>query len=75
MLTLDQSFKEQKVTLVSFLVGLLQKGYAASRSHIATNAIKTNCPMTECISIAKELLQLPTSYSSAHNAITANSDA
>jgi len=36
--------------------------YAANRSHIATNAIKTNCPIREeCIlriKIAKELLQV-----------------
>ncbi|XP_052206322.1 tRNA (guanine(26)-N(2))-dimethyltransferase isoform X2 [Diospyros lotus] len=30
-------------------------GYAASRSHIASNAIKTNCPVAECVRIAKEL--------------------
>jgi len=47
--------------LLSFYVSILQKGYAASRSHIETNAIKTNCPMTECIKIAKELLQLQVS--------------
>lgn len=33
----------------------LQEGYAASRSHIASNAIKTNCPMAECMRIAKSL--------------------
>ncbi|KAH7548281.1 hypothetical protein ACOSQ2_032670 [Xanthoceras sorbifolium] len=32
-----------------------KEGYAASRSHIASNAIKTNCPMMDCIRIAKEL--------------------
>lgn len=35
----------------------LQEGYAVSRSHISYNALKTNCPMTECIRIAKELQQ------------------
>ena len=35
----------------------LQEGYAVSRSHISSNALKTNCTMTECIRIAKELQQ------------------
>ncbi|KAE7996502.1 hypothetical protein FH972_001217 [Carpinus fangiana] len=34
---------------------LHKEGYAASRSHIASNAIKTNCPMAECMRIAKNL--------------------
>ncbi|XP_022146818.1 tRNA (guanine(26)-N(2))-dimethyltransferase [Momordica charantia] len=34
---------------------MIKAGYAASRSHIASNAIKTNCPMAECIRIALEL--------------------
>jgi len=38
-------------------VASLQEGYAASRSHIASNAIKTNCPMAECMRIAKNLRQ------------------
>lgn len=38
------------------MISALQKeGYAASRSHIASNAIKTNCPMTTCIRIMHEL--------------------
>lgn len=37
------------------LVKLLQEGYVACRSHIASNALKTNCPMAECVRIAKEL--------------------
>uniref|UniRef100_A0A6N2KY79 tRNA (guanine(26)-N(2))-dimethyltransferase n=1 Tax=Salix viminalis TaxID=40686 RepID=A0A6N2KY79_SALVM len=36
-------------------MGHYGKGYATSRSHIALNAIKTDCPMSECIRIAKEL--------------------
>ncbi|KAH7677778.1 tRNA methyltransferase Trm1 protein [Dioscorea alata] len=41
---------------VSTMINALQKqGYAATRSHIAPNAIKTNCPMGSCIQIAKEL--------------------
>ncbi|RVX20041.1 hypothetical protein CK203_004753 [Vitis vinifera] len=38
-------------------IWLLQEGYAVSRSHIASNAIKTNCPMAVSIRIAKELQQ------------------
>ncbi|MBA0746282.1 hypothetical protein Gogos_008816 [Gossypium gossypioides] len=34
---------------------MLQEGYAASRSHIAHNAIKTDCPMAGCIRIAKKI--------------------
>lgn len=37
------------------VVKWLQEGYVASRSHIASNAVKTNCPMAECVRIAKEL--------------------
>lgn len=37
------------------LIDALQKeGHVVCRSHIASNAIKTNCPMTGCIRIAKE---------------------
>ncbi|MBA0775839.1 hypothetical protein Gotri_010938 [Gossypium trilobum] len=36
-------------------VFMLQEGYAASRSHIAHNAIKTDCPMAGCIRIAKKI--------------------
>ncbi|KAJ9175997.1 hypothetical protein P3X46_014491 [Hevea brasiliensis] len=41
--------------LKTMMTTLLEEGYAVSRSHIASNAIKTNCPMAECIRIAKEL--------------------
>lgn len=44
--------------LRTLMSAMHKKGYAASRSHIETNAIKTNCPMTECIRISKELLQV-----------------
>lgn len=36
---------------------LHEVGYVASRSHISPNAIKTNCPVTECIKIFKVLQQ------------------
>ncbi|KAK7282427.1 hypothetical protein RIF29_11179 [Crotalaria pallida] len=50
--------KTNSPPLKTLMSAMHKKGYAASRSHIETNAIKTNCPMTECISIAKELLQV-----------------
>ncbi|KAK8552640.1 hypothetical protein V6N13_121027 [Hibiscus sabdariffa] len=41
---------------ISTITSALHKeGYAASRSHIAPNAIKTDCPMAGCIRIAQEL--------------------
>ncbi|XP_015079487.1 tRNA (guanine(26)-N(2))-dimethyltransferase isoform X2 [Solanum pennellii] len=36
---------------------LHEGGYAVSRSHIAPNAIKTDCPMVECVKIVKHLQQ------------------
>nr|GMC61818.1 tRNA (guanine(26)-N(2))-dimethyltransferase [Ipomoea batatas] len=41
----------------SVMSTLHKEGYAASRSHIASNAIKTNCPMDECVRIVKEIRQ------------------
>ncbi|XP_057415684.1 tRNA (guanine(26)-N(2))-dimethyltransferase [Lotus japonicus] len=61
---LDEMASRAKINsppLKTLMSAIQQKGYAASRSHIKTNAIKTNCPMTECISIAKELLQVSVS--------------
>ncbi|XP_024315018.1 uncharacterized protein LOC100833677 isoform X2 [Brachypodium distachyon] len=41
------------------LINSLQKeGYAACRSHIGANAIKTNCPITSCIEVAREIRNL-----------------
>ncbi|KAL8144519.1 hypothetical protein V2J09_017551 [Rumex salicifolius] len=41
---------------ISTIISTLQKkGYVASRSHIEPNAIKTNCPMTKCMEVAKDL--------------------
>jgi hypothetical protein len=48
-------------------VASLQEGYAASRSHIASNAIKTNCPMAECMRIAKNLRQSSVLALNIHN--------
>lgn len=42
-------------SLKTMMSTLLKEGYAVSRSHIASNAIKTNCTMKECIRIAKEI--------------------
>lgn len=42
-------------SLVDYI--LSQEGYAVSRSHIESNALKTNCPMSECIRVAQELQQ------------------
>lgn len=44
---------------------LHEGGYAVSRSHIAPNAIKTDCPMVECVKIVKHLQQ-PAEMSSCH---------
>ncbi|KAI4306943.1 hypothetical protein L6164_030180 [Bauhinia variegata] len=44
--------------LKTLMNAIHEKGFAVSRSHISTNAIKTNCPMTQCIKISKQLLQM-----------------
>jgi hypothetical protein len=31
----------------------MQEGYAASRSHVESNAIKTNCSLGRCVQIAQ----------------------
>ncbi|CAN1858338.1 tRNA (guanine(26)-N(2))-dimethyltransferase [Linum perenne] len=45
-------------TLMSHLQSM---GYAASRTHIVSNAIKTDCTMTDFIKLAKELMSIPQS--------------
>ncbi|XP_010252087.1 PREDICTED: tRNA (guanine(26)-N(2))-dimethyltransferase [Nelumbo nucifera] len=55
---LDEIAKRAKInspSLRTMITSLRKEGYAVSRSHIASNAIKTNCPMTMCIQIAREL--------------------
>ncbi|KAJ0100955.1 hypothetical protein Patl1_06730 [Pistacia atlantica] len=47
--------KMNSPSLSAIMSAMHKEGYAASRSHIASNAIKTNCSMTQCIRIAKEL--------------------
>lgn len=57
---LDEVASRAKVNsppLRSMMSSILEEGYAVSRSHIASNAIKTNCPMSLCIQIAKNLQQ------------------
>lgn len=61
---LDEMASRAKINsppLRALMSAMHEKGYAASRSHITANAIKTNCPMTEFISIAKELLPISVS--------------
>ncbi|XP_074286445.1 uncharacterized protein LOC141611734 [Silene latifolia] len=55
---LDQIAHRAKVNSppIRNLMSVLQKeGFAVSRSHIASNAIKTNCPMTTCIKLVQDL--------------------
>ncbi|GLT38439.1 hypothetical protein SLA2020_126900 [Shorea laevis] len=55
---LDEVASRAKVNsppLRTIMSTIRKEGYVASRSHIASNAIKTNCPMAKCIQIAKEL--------------------
>ncbi|XAR66026.1 tRNA (guanine(26)-N(2))-dimethyltransferase [Bertholletia excelsa] len=47
--------KVKSPPIKTIMSNLHEEGYAVSRSHIAPNAIKTNCPMAECIRIAREL--------------------
>ncbi|RVX03023.1 tRNA (guanine(26)-N(2))-dimethyltransferase [Vitis vinifera] len=57
---LDEVASRAKINsppLRTMMSALNKEGYAVSRSHIASNAIKTNCPMAVCIRIAKELQQ------------------
>ncbi|WCJ20057.1 N2 N2-dimethylguanosine tRNA methyltransferase [Euphorbia peplus] len=42
-------------SLKNMMGALSKEGYVSARSHIANNAIKTNCPMAECIKIAKQV--------------------
>lgn len=55
---LDEVAKRAKVNsppLMKMMDIMHKEGYVASRSHIALNALKTNCPMAECMRIAREL--------------------
>ncbi|KAK9077975.1 hypothetical protein SSX86_002032 [Deinandra increscens subsp. villosa] len=55
---LDEIASRAKVNsprLLTITSVIQQEGYSVSRSHISNSAIKTNCPMSECIRIAKEI--------------------
>ncbi|KAM0013310.1 putative tRNA (guanine(26)-N(2))-dimethyltransferase [Helianthus debilis subsp. tardiflorus] len=55
---LDEIASRAKVNsprMVTLMSAIQQNGYTVSRSHISNNAIKTNCPMSECIRITKEI--------------------
>ncbi|KAI7738690.1 hypothetical protein M8C21_030792 [Ambrosia artemisiifolia] len=55
---LDEIASRAKVNsprLVTLMSAIQQNGYNVSRSHISNNAIKTNCPMSECIRITKDI--------------------
>lgn len=55
---MDEVAKRAKVNsprIKTMMSSIHQEGYVACRSHIASNALKTNCPMAECVRIAKEL--------------------
>ncbi|XP_058207365.1 tRNA (guanine(26)-N(2))-dimethyltransferase isoform X2 [Rhododendron vialii] len=55
---MDEVSKRAKVNsprIKTMMSSIHQEGYVACRSHIASNALKTNCPMAECVRIAKEL--------------------
>ncbi|XP_077236926.1 N2,N2-dimethylguanosine tRNA methyltransferase isoform X2 [Tasmannia lanceolata] len=57
---LDEVASRAKINsppLRTMISTLHNEGYVASRSHIASNAIKTNCPMAVCIQIATDLQQ------------------
>ncbi|XP_071709600.1 tRNA (guanine(26)-N(2))-dimethyltransferase-like [Rutidosis leptorrhynchoides] len=41
--------------VLTLMSAIRKEGYVVCRSHISNNAIKTNCPMSECIRIAKEI--------------------
>ncbi|CAN6565298.1 unnamed protein product [Malus baccata var. baccata] len=57
---LDEVASRAKVnspTLRAVVSALQEEGYAVSRSHIESNAIKTNCPMEDCVRIVEQLHQ------------------
>ncbi|XP_050208773.1 tRNA (guanine(26)-N(2))-dimethyltransferase [Mercurialis annua] len=55
---LDQMASRAKInspSIKTLMSTLLKEGYVASRSHIASNAIKTDCPMPVLVRLATEL--------------------
>ncbi|KAG1371479.1 putative tRNA (guanine(26)-N(2))-dimethyltransferase [Cocos nucifera] len=62
---LDEIARRAKINSppISSLISTLEKeGFAACRSHIAPNAVKTNCPMAACVRIARELRHIASKY-------------
>ncbi|KAL5203094.1 hypothetical protein ABZP36_014046 [Zizania latifolia] len=58
---LDEIASRAKVNsppLGTLINSLRKEGYAACRSHIGANAIKTNCPIGSCIEVAREIRNL-----------------
>uniref|UniRef100_A0ACD5XMW2 Uncharacterized protein n=1 Tax=Avena sativa TaxID=4498 RepID=A0ACD5XMW2_AVESA len=55
---LDTMIEESDPRLPPGYIRLDEEGYAACRSHIGANAIKTNCPINSCIAVAREIRNL-----------------
>jgi tRNA (guanine26-N2/guanine27-N2)-dimethyltransferase len=58
---LDEIASRAKVNsppLGTLINSLRKEGYAACRSHIGANAIKTNCPIECCLDVAQEIRNL-----------------
>ncbi|CAH8360495.1 unnamed protein product [Eruca vesicaria subsp. sativa] len=49
--------KMNSPSLKKMMSALVKEGYAVSRSHIISNGLKTDCPMSQFIKIAKDELQ------------------
>uniref|UniRef100_A0A0A9FCG2 Si605032f04 n=1 Tax=Arundo donax TaxID=35708 RepID=A0A0A9FCG2_ARUDO len=58
---LDEISHRAKVNsppLGTLINSLRKEGFAACRSHVGANAIKTNCPIASCIDVAREIRNL-----------------
>ncbi|KAL6624357.1 hypothetical protein ACP70R_031678 [Stipagrostis hirtigluma subsp. patula] len=58
---LDEISSRAKVNsppLGTLINSLRKEGFAACRSHIGANAIKTNCPIASCMDVAREIRNL-----------------
>ncbi|CAM6098028.1 unnamed protein product [Calypogeia fissa] len=51
--------KMQTPKRTEFMKVLQQEGYFASRSHISSNAVKTNCSMKACIELSRKMAEVP----------------
>lgn len=55
---LDEISRRAKINsppLGTLINSLRKEGFSACRSHIGTNVIKTNCPISSCIDVAREI--------------------